>query len=1472
MKRLTQNQIVFVTGTSDSGKAVYLPRYAARILRGLIVCTQSRAISIIPTAEKIAMEMDKRSVGLNVGYIVNGQRVNGRKIMLMTDADLILKMQSDKLLKSVSVLIINDAHERSLNTDIVIAMAKKLCKERPLDFKVVLCCAPMDMTCFSEFFFGANKESDTLNIPNHTCQVIVDTKPIEESCEIHPVVVNEIVVAMDKYKSGNCLVFMPSSPEVSKVVESVRMLTIPDVVVLPLTEEISIDDLNKLSVFDRPVDKSRLVVVATDVAETCIMVPNIHIVIDTGLTKKMRYDVDLQITLLDEVHISKRSAEWRKDLAGRTAIGHCIRLYKWDSLKQKDVLPEILYSCPNLALLQLFNLECNPFQLEFVTRPKDTVIDHAVNLLTNFQYIDTNLKVTKRGSLVSQINLDPCLSNFVLTGLKYCQGVLASDVASIIDARPHSILADDLKTTDREQDVTSILEFQNDLLYLHSMYKKWIASGVWKSDKNSGSSCKHTSVKANRRIMALDDGACMECRSDYAKRNSLNNNVLNIIRIKACQIRNILLKNEESAVSDQITLEEMELIIGRCLARSFPRLIGEFLMPSHPMLGIHLINSNVRGKIASSSVFTIPRPDTEVVMPLLLIKLRTGEFVFDFISDVCLYSLELDVQSIVHKNSLYMVPCYQKIDVSHRYLVKSFKYFEKRFADGDQNCQFVVSLHDSATATLTVYAPKSCAAEIAPICDVQMKTWLQQDLELETIKECFDELFQVTVSAGMTIKDVKSVGESVELRFLDPPVENDKELLKWVSGLADLKTSDIKWCKYYSSYSKDERNLMSPYGTVVFRSNESALAVEKNCGSETVEKIFPEVCRVAVECFSETSIEELLGLHRIFLLKVIAETSFEIKREIIMKDLPLYVTEQLLERIIQDNNVPMPSSLQRTLHRGPFMHDFVLNYKTSDDCSEALEKLQRLDKVLVRESKTSHPGCIRYSSDVFKSSCIQKTTVTPAKYILKLQNASDGDKCYQIKKSRHLKVVDGSACLLVEHHKTYHLQSHSEAVARMFGVKTKWGVETKTTREVIFHKGFPSKCVEAVKMLRKIVTPMTVNFGDSEKQAMGSELHKLDKFQAWAKELAVVVQEDAIPEKLFGIKIYGEKQKQDEFMKKMAEYCTLFSERYSVINLPSSTCAVFNQGSHGEVLLSKIKNVWETTGSTLTYNRNLGAIEILVGVKVQQKPAVVINECRDAIKELLTSVHLQTSQSLQSCVYCHRTRGSPFLICGHHFCKECLEYAIEMTVCIMPVSSLRGGDISDIEKIFGSAMHCPMCQTKISVKDIVSSLKNTTLNECLNAFACLEIRKSNLPIKLCPNLNCSKALPWTGGYMTCSSCMKCVCPTCGIVNDNRHNGKSCKEYQLILEGEISIDELVKEAEDFARCHWRTQLNNQPLIVKVEANPGLKNGCRALQLYCEGFRKLGLKDLKSNTVFGWHGTTDNTIRAICNKGFNPLLRR
>ena len=379
-KLLSEHQVIVVAGETGSGKTTQLPKMCLELglgNLGTIGHTQPRRIAARSVAARIAEELQTELSDL-VGYKVrfNDQISDDTQIKLMTDGILLAEIQTDRFLNQYSCLIIDEAHERSLNNDFILGYLKQLLPRRP-DLKVIITSATIDVERFSKHFNNA----PIIEVSGRTYPVEVRYRPVAEEDDQDQL--QGILNAVDELQAegrGDILIFMNGEREIRDTAEALQKQNLKHTEILPLFARLSAQEQNKIF---HPSGLNRIVL-ATNVAETSLTVPGIKYVIDPGTARISRYSYRTKVQRLPIEPISQASANQRKGRCGRVTEGICIRLYSEEDFNNRPEFtdPEILRTNLASVILQMTALGLDDIEaFPFVDAPDKRHIQDGVKLL-----------------------------------------------------------------------------------------------------------------------------------------------------------------------------------------------------------------------------------------------------------------------------------------------------------------------------------------------------------------------------------------------------------------------------------------------------------------------------------------------------------------------------------------------------------------------------------------------------------------------------------------------------------------------------------------------------------------------------------------------------------------------------------------------------------------------------------------------------------------------------------------------------------------------------------------------------------------------------------------------------------------------------------------------------------------------------------------------------------------------------------
>lgn len=421
-RAIAAHQVVIVSGETGSGKTTQLPKIALTLGRGraaggrgLIGHTQPRRIAASSVAKRIADEL-KTPLGEHVGYKVRFQdRLSpGASVKLMTDGILLAETQTDPLLKAYDTLIIDEAHERSLNIDFLLGYLRQLLPKRP-ELKLIVTSATIDAERFAQHFAAADgTAAPVIHVSGRMYPVEQRWRPFEESREYG---LNEAIAdAVDELwreGPGDVLVFLPGEREIRDAAEHLRRHHPPGVEVVPLFARLSQQEQDR--VFEP--HSARRIVIATNVAETSLTVPGIQFVVDAGTARVKRYSYRSKVEQLQIEPVSQAAANQRAGRCGRVNNGICIRLYDEQDFAARPRFtdPEILRSSLAGVILRMKSLALGAVEdFPFLEPPPRRAIADGYQLLAELGAVDEQNALTPIGRELARLPLDPRVGRMIL--------------------------------------------------------------------------------------------------------------------------------------------------------------------------------------------------------------------------------------------------------------------------------------------------------------------------------------------------------------------------------------------------------------------------------------------------------------------------------------------------------------------------------------------------------------------------------------------------------------------------------------------------------------------------------------------------------------------------------------------------------------------------------------------------------------------------------------------------------------------------------------------------------------------------------------------------------------------------------------------------------------------------------------------------------------------------------------------------
>ncbi|MCT8165388.1 MULTISPECIES: ATP-dependent RNA helicase HrpA [unclassified Pseudomonas] len=431
-KALAEHQVLVIAGETGSGKTTQLPKICLELGRGshgLIAHTQPRRIAARSVAARVAEELGT-PLGALVGYQVRfeDQSDANTLVKLMTDGILLAETQHDRFLERYDTIIVDEAHERSLNIDFLLGYLKTLLHRRP-DLKLIITSATIDPERFSKHFDGA----PIIEVSGRTYPVETWYRPLtseqdEEGNQVEEdlTVDQAILATLDEIAHhersngkgpGDVLVFLPGEREIRDAAEILRKAQLRHTEILPLYARLSPAEQQRIF---QP-HTGRRVVLATNVAETSLTVPGIRYVIDTGTARISRYSYRAKVQRLPIEAVSQASANQRKGRCGRVEPGICVRLYSEEDFNGRPAFtdPEILRTNLAAVILQMLHLRLGAIDaFPFIEPPDGKAISDGFNLLQELSAVNRENQLTPLGRQLARLPIDPRLGRMLLEGAR----------------------------------------------------------------------------------------------------------------------------------------------------------------------------------------------------------------------------------------------------------------------------------------------------------------------------------------------------------------------------------------------------------------------------------------------------------------------------------------------------------------------------------------------------------------------------------------------------------------------------------------------------------------------------------------------------------------------------------------------------------------------------------------------------------------------------------------------------------------------------------------------------------------------------------------------------------------------------------------------------------------------------------------------------------------------------------------------
>jgi ATP-dependent helicase HrpA len=500
---IDRHPVVVICGETGSGKTTQIPKACLEIgrgLRGLIGHTQPRRIAARSVAARLAEELGVplgAQVGFKVRFAESGS--DSALIRVMTDGILLAEVREDPDLTRYDTLIIDEAHERSLNIDFLLGYLKRLLPRRP-DLRLVITSATIDPASFAQFFGGA----PVIEVSGRGWPIETRYRPLgrDEDDDLDPGLERGIVAALRELMigpaatDGDVLVFLPGEREIREATEALAGAFGQQLELLPLFSRLSWTDQQR--VFQR--GSRRRVVLATNVAETSITVPGIRAVVDSGLARVGRYSPRSKVLRLPIEPVSRASADQRKGRCGRVGPGVCIRLYAEDDFEAREPFtpPEILRSNLASVILQMEVLGLGAVdEFPFPDPPDTRLVNDGYRLLQELEAVDATRGVTELGRQMARLPLDPRFARMLAEGRRTGALAEATTLVAALSIQDPRERPQELRAAADERHA-QFADARSDFMTLLNIWNAWRAVRAERSASQARRWCREQFLSALR--------------------------------------------------------------------------------------------------------------------------------------------------------------------------------------------------------------------------------------------------------------------------------------------------------------------------------------------------------------------------------------------------------------------------------------------------------------------------------------------------------------------------------------------------------------------------------------------------------------------------------------------------------------------------------------------------------------------------------------------------------------------------------------------------------------------------------------------------------------------------------------------------------------------------------------------------------------------------------------------------------------
>eukprot|EP01105_Mastigella_eilhardi_P013094 TRINITY_DN297_c0_g1_i6.p1 TRINITY_DN297_c0_g1~~TRINITY_DN297_c0_g1_i6.p1 ORF type:complete len:2532 (+),score=507.88 TRINITY_DN297_c0_g1_i6:500-8095(+) len=1335
--RIAKEQVVVCVAETGSGKTTQLPQYAAEAVTGLVICTQPRQIAALSLAERVAREYDGTSPGHSVGYEAAGKRVRGERILFLTDSALVRRATRDPLLSGVSVVMIDEAHERSLYTDIALGICKQVLEKRPTDFHVIVASATIDETQFLTYF---NCKQPALKVPGRQFAVTEQYAPPDGAVALATgnataFVQNYVVptvLEQLKHSEGHTLVFLPGQAEIEKAIQEFSRKAPPCFVSLPLFGSLPPEEQKKVLDFDAyPSNKDkRMVVFCTNVAETSLTVPGVRLVIDSGLAKEAVYDPARRLTVLELKYISQSSSEQRKGRAGRVCAGACVRLHKLEDITRKSIEPEILRSSLDAVVLQLKRMNQDPLQFPYLDMDDAhrRAISSSVTLMQQLGFVDHKTgNVTQLGQLASEIDFDPRLCSFVLESHRYGKLDLGLAIAGVLSA-PGSIffMGSKVERIGRQGRVAMLAaKYESDLLFLHSVFESW---------RNSGKSVNRgVCLTCNK---PATKGVCTGCQVVFSNKEGLNNKVLKIVDRTVFEIKKMLQLPQwqpvVAALPQLPPLDDLEAI-GNCLSRAFLDQLIEVLVPVSPSSGVRVVIADERGKIERTSCVAQRKRELppRYFLAMKTTHLPSGVLLVDQLHPVTCNTIKAAAASdwcVQHRvpTDPVVASCWDNVGPECEAGTK--KAFDELTRNDEK---WATLIFDNTSSSLKLYCPTNTAAlGLNRALDNALRTKREELLSTAATETVGNGTAYVTVKSGLRVSDVGLVSGAKCLSFCDlpPEVKSTRDFHNWLLTKLGLSNENILW---HSFRSRLGRVTLTAAAQTQAKTAYKQWHSSQNSGNDAEE--------AEGDLQSSASLSQLWGRSLSGFLQGV-HTEQEV-RCVIPDALCVSLRSSYTVRMTR---VPLSGPLEQIQAQVATVVESACGKSATQRVSVVSDtKSTSLARIFVSVSETRSQQV--YNALQNHYSLFNCVLLPPQRQLWSAVFPSPWHA------SQAMQSLGESWCasntVTVVHSELFDLpkmfadiQGRYNGYGVTFSQKMCWGGGTTVT----VHCKDPATCGKAAQLLFADTRPIRLHASQKNHLQFLLYCEVANSLKQWEQQSGLHMDAFCSSNQV-SLDIFGPRTAQGELMMKLGEYADDFNKRCTTFRLRSVDTGVLCPGHAGHHILANLRKAYDC----LILEAN-GAITI----KAELKSASSMNQCRNDMKQQLLDV-CNVEEVLHTNCECGLAGDFALSVCGHWCCRRCFQQ----------------------QATSGDPMVCHVCHTPVPLGDLRAQLSKDVLRVACEAAATTYLAQHPAAgLAQCP-AQCGAIMQKEALYQECHRCTLWVCPACQQVSQEGHRGRTCAAFK-----------------------------------------------------------------------------------------------